>query len=246
MMLCGLAICGGLLAFLADPDDLGQSGREVGGALLSGAVIGGALLWFEERLEARRDAKDLTLAAQQERRDEQTALLQQLSAQTDLSDIQMPWYDLHNAFLNKKNLRGAFLRGADLRNSSITSSDLSSAFLDDAILTNTRLIGSDLTGTILTGANLRGAKLISTDLTRADLTGADLTGCSLRHADLSEAKLEGATFAGATLDAANLSTAELAGAKLEGVTYSDETTWPPDFEPPPSAPKRADVDYRPV
>lgn len=232
------------MAYLAERYDLGESVREVGGAIVSGAIVGAALLWFEERLEARRDAKDFALAAQQERRDEQTALLQQLSAHDDLSDLQMPRYDLHNAVLNKKNLRGAFLKGADLRNSSITSCDLTDAFLIEADLTNTRLIGSNLAGATLEGADLRGAKLISVDLSGADLTGADLRGCSLRFANLSGADLTGAKLARSRIDSANMKTAKLAGAHLEGVAYADEPSWPPDFEPPQSAPIRPDGDFR--
>ena len=244
IVLSVLAVGGGVLAYSAERYELGESVREIGGAIVSGAIVGAALLWFEERLEARRDAKDFALAEQQERRDEQTTLLQQLSSHDDLSGIQMPWYDLHNAFLNKKNLSGAYLKGTDLRNSSITSSDISNAFLVDAILTNTRLINSDLSGANLEGADLRGAKLIRANLSSAVLTGADLRGCSLRRANLSGADLTDANLFAARLDDADLSTTMLDDALLDGVAYSSETIWPPGFEPPPSTPIRPDGDFR--
>ncbi|MGW0706860.1 pentapeptide repeat-containing protein [Streptomyces sp. NPDC002643] len=100
--------------------------------------------------------------------------------------------------------------------------------------------GSQLPGAQLYGLSMYGVDFRDADLTRADLQGADLLyadlrGAHLRRANLRGADLTGADLGGADLTKADLTGADLTGANLDDVTYSSDTKWPRDYEPPKSA-----------
>ena len=130
------------------------------------------------------------------------------------------------------NLHGAALSGLDL---SCKNIDLGTGCADlrDADLSDADLSDAKLTGAKLVFANLTGAFVAFANLTRANLGSADLAGALVVGADLTYAVLSGAELGGANLIGTDLTGARLDGTKLTGVCYTETTTWPDGFTPPP-------------
>jgi BTB/POZ domain-containing protein KCTD9 len=89
-----------------------------------------------------------------------------------------------------------------------------------------RLNREGVSGIYLWRANLSG-----TNLSKASLNGAKLGGAFLSEANLSGADLRKADLWGANLSRADLSGANLRKANLSGAIYTENTTWPDDFNP---------------
>lgn len=97
----------------------------------------------------------------------------------------------------------------------------------------------------LSGANINSVKLNHTDLSGADLSYSDLSEAKLVRANLSNinfsnASLIGTNFTGAILEKSDLSGADLSRAiltetDLSEITWSEDTIWPSDFQPPATA-----------
>lgn len=194
--------------------------REIGGALVSGAVIGAFILLWEEHLERARERREDRLATEQAERDEWTALLIQLAGRTELDGLNMAGRDLHNIVLDQAKLRGSVLGAADLQ----------SAYLTGADLTDADLLGTDLRYSTMTSAVLVGAKLVNTKLAGADLRNADLSGVDLSKAKISRTDFDASTDA----DVALLRLSEGKDRRttlFADATFDDETTWPPGLGP---------------
>jgi len=141
----------GLLLWLPSGENKG-SRSELGAAVLGGAVVAFALLFFEGQ---RQQAAD-RLAARQ---NFQIAL----AAQPDLGKVSLTHADLRKIVLVKKRLSGA---------------DLSSADISGADLSEANLSGADLSSADLSSANLSGANLSRADLRDAVLTDATISDTS--------------------------------------------------------------------
>ena len=135
-----------------------EARRDVGSALLSGAVLSTVFVFAERRIEQ-------AVTERQTREQYQLAL----SMERDLTDRDF----------SGLNLRGIVLTGRDLSGSRLVSADLTGAYLPGAVLTGAGLHSAVLTGANLTDANLTFAYLGGANLTGAVLTGAVLTGANL-------------------------------------------------------------------
>jgi hypothetical protein len=129
----------GLLLWLPSGENKGSRG-ELGAAVLGGAVVAFALLFFEGQRETAADR----LANEQAH---QLIVANQLATQADLRGFQLHAVDLSglvlaNKRLDEADLSQASLRGTNLKGSSLQGSDL---------------IGADLIGASLAGSDLRGA-----------------------------------------------------------------------------------------
>lgn len=140
---------------------------------------------------------------------------------TDLRRADCDGLWLHEVNFDQSCMEGAGLYHANLTQSSLVSVNLRYADLTTAIVRRARLVRADL----------RGAKLVRTDLRETDFTEADLREANLRKADASGAVLHRADLRLADLRGADLSTADLHEARLTGALTSDQTRWPPDFDP---------------
>lgn len=87
--------------------------------------------------------------------------------------------------------------------------------LHDVCLADIELANNDFQRANLSGADLTGAVLVNVNLDGADLTGARLTGADLHHA---------------YVIGADLTDAHLDGTDVSDVRWSDETSWPPEYE----------------
>ena len=87
--------------------------------------------------------------------------------------------------------------------------------LHDVCLARVELANRDFQRANLSGADLTGAVLVNARFDNADLTGARLTGADLHHA-----------FVVGT----DLTDAHLDGTDVSDVRWSDETSWPPEYE----------------
>jgi uncharacterized protein YjbI with pentapeptide repeats len=87
--------------------------------------------------------------------------------------------------------------------------------LHDVCLSNIELANNDFQRANLSGADLTGAVLVNVNLDGADLTGARLTGADLHHA---------------YVIGADLTDAHLDGTDVSDVRWSDETSWPSEYE----------------
>ncbi|MFC7958467.1 pentapeptide repeat-containing protein [Rhodococcoides kroppenstedtii] len=159
----------------------------------------------------------------------------------------------------RANITGADFTGADLQFADFTrvistldgsaTFSVGSTVFDLADLSNVdfrdmydswQLFGWSMNGTILRNARFDNLALV--DPIRAeDRAGGPQEGFSdtaeryrsiFAGADLTGASFRGVNFAGANLSQAR----NLDKADLTGISYTDATTWPDDFEPPPSAP----------
>ena len=103
-------------------------------------------------------------------------------------------FNLNNAHLEDRDLKGALLEYADLR-----SATLSGANLSFANLRSTTLYGAVCFGVDFTGASLNGADLRFAALGRSKFRGADLS-----HTCFSEAGVTMANFEGAHIDSTTI------------------------------------------
>lgn len=155
--------------------------REIGVGLLTGGLIGAALLLIEERRESARDKHDSELSTMQRRH----ALAIALTVEKDLRNIVLAGQDLQAIVLSGRDLNGADLSNADLTNATLRSADLT-----DTDLTNADLTNADLTMAKLSEAHLTGATLTNADLTRANLAEAEVSSANFTGANLTRAVLD--------------------------------------------------------
>jgi hypothetical protein len=142
--------------------------RDIGIALLTGAVVGSVFFVAEETREEERVLRAEIV--------ENTRFVRQLS-------IEFPQ--------QPKPLTGTILAGASLAGLKLTGADLSAADMTGVSLTEAQLDGADLTDAVLVDADLTEADLTGASLAGADLTGAVLTGAMLTGADLGDVVLDG-------------------------------------------------------
>ena len=121
---------------------------------------------------------------------------------------------LHEAHLDKADLKGAHLEQAFLARARLREADLSEAHLEKADLSEVHLQGATLRWTRLEQAYLNRAHLEKANLKGARLEKAYLSEAHLEKADLSEAHLEEGYLSGVYLQEADLSKAHLEGAYL--------------------------------
>jgi hypothetical protein len=125
--------------------------------------------------------------------------------------------------------RGPFPGGQRLN---LISVDLRMVDLPGARLPEALFRQSCLQRAILTGADLKKADFARSKLQGADLRDAHLEGARLRRCKLWKADLGGAHLDGADLEhIEDLDTAILDGAYLLEATATQDTTWPPGFDP---------------
>ena len=185
----GMALWGVGWLDWADGDGF-DTDREIGVGLLTGGLIGGALLLIDERREASRDEHDAKLANDQMRQ----SIIGLLTVKDDLTGIVLAGQDLKGFVASGRDLTRADLTGADLG-----GADLREANLTKANLTKADLGGADLGGADLREANLLGANLGGANLFDANLGGANLSGANLLGANLGGAKLFGAYYNSGTV-----------------------------------------------
>lgn len=188
------------------PNLNGDASREIGGALIAGAVVGAVLLLWEEGLEGRRTEHDKRLAEAQAKRDEWTALMIQMaSLGVNLVQLDLRGRDLHGLLVpNKANLGASQFNKANLRR---------------AYLRHTHVGDSSFCGADLSGANLSGLNGSNVNFSDAILAGADFT-----DAQLGNPVFCGVDFGGVRLDGARFDVADLTGAKLEGAIIETRVT----------------------
>jgi hypothetical protein len=183
LVLLGL-VAGGLLFWFPGGNTPGTMDTDLGTALLGGAVVAGAVLFLQRRLDAEwRELDDARAKEDEKRRLRDEA--QMLCA--------LVW-NLRGVDFSDRDLSGMFLR-----NKVLIEADLKRAVLRRAVLTGANLTGAELGGAELVGAqaenaNIRGATLVGANLGGAVLEGADLRGCDLFGADLAGARLKGAKY----------------------------------------------------
>lgn len=220
----GLVVIGLSLTIVSESGDLM---RDLGLAVLSGGIVGGALVLAES-----------VLTAAAEYRSARDSLITLLSSTEDLNGIDLASQSLNNQYLPGKALVAARLDGADLSDSKLFFGDLRYASLVGAKLDGADLSGCTLAGADLTRASLRGSVLQDVDLSGANLAGADLTDSviedgKLKDADLRDARVTGFVIKSTHLMGTDLSTAQgLNLAVLHGNQHNDATRWPPDFQAP--------------
>ncbi len=208
----------------------GSVGRDLGLAVLSGGIVGGALVTVESLLASAAD-----------RRSAAPSLRMMLSTTTDLNGIDLSGENLTDLYLPGRAMVAAELTGADLSDSKLPFADLRFAQLRNTNMRGIDLRGATLAGADLSGADLRGALLDDADLSDAKLAGADLSGASLTDARaertrFGDATVAGAQFANVFLDGADLSESVGPITMQQPVQHDDATRWPSGFEPPESTP----------
>ncbi len=236
-VLAGLVVLAvlGFTAYVKGSDASKQA--DLGVAILSGAIIGLAILGAEYLVD-QRERHLSELVAEWDRRQN---LIQTISMNTDLTGIDLSGLNLDGLYLRGKKLNGANLVGVSLR-----GADLTNAQFRDALL-----IGADLSDAILAGTSFESAVMYAVDLSGATTrpgTGRQDSGVgdslqSSRH--LSDAEVRRiaqqigyagamdearhwfeelydrrATFDRALLLAATLDGAELIGASFAGADLS--------------------------
>lgn len=195
---------------------------EVGGSLISGAVVGALILAWDDHLETRREERERDVTDSQAAREEWTALLIQLSGQEDLSGIDMQGRDLHQLVM-----RHAILSGAILSNSNLSGAYLVGVDLTDAQLSGADLADSVLREAVLVGADLRGADLTGADMAGADLRGANLDGrVVLRPSSVSLEAARSTNRLSTTLETAGSEQSPVRYTIIDGARYNSSTNWP--------------------
>ena len=196
-LVLGLIAAGAAILAVAGEN---PSRAELGGAILSGGIVGGAFVVVERMLNAAAGKRnDLDRLRRQLENAESFPAID--LSNKDLSALYLPNRVLFDAVMTNANLAKATLLFSDLRHvaashANFTGTDLSGANLSDATLTSADLTGADLTDAGLRNADLTQATLTGARLVRADLRGADLSGARLHQADLTGANLTGVTCEG--------------------------------------------------
>lgn len=219
-------------------------------AVVAGAVLLGAAVWFDDRRETRA----IAIASQQDNTAEMLENSRFVRQSVMDTNNLKPFAGLYlkGASLNglplgcpagakprspqdgcanfaDADLQGAYLVNADLRGSYMPEANMAYAQLSDADMRDADLRGVNLHNALMTGADLRGADLRYAQLEGSpDEMGAFLPAADLRGADLRGATLSGSYLSGADLRGADLRDAELAG----GVCYDKRTRWPTGFTLP--------------
>ncbi len=124
-------------------------------------------------------------------------------------------------WLRDGSLKGAHLSGANLQEADLKEAVLQEVNLGFANLQDAALDGADLWGSDLQFVDLQRASLINTNLQEVNLVEADLRWAIIGYSNLQGAKLRLALH--------------LEDATIYGVRYSNTTTWPEGFTPPPDA-----------
>lgn len=219
----GLIVVGTTTAAVAE---FGSLWRDLGLAVVSGGVVGGALVSVESLLVGAAEA-----------RSKHESLLSQLSSTMDLNGIDLSGRNLEGLYLPGRAMVAARLVETTLSGTKLYFSDLRHADLRGASLRGADLSGSTLAFADLRGADLTDAVLDDADLSDARLDEADLRGAVLRRGRLQRSTLEGASLRNAFIEATFLDGADLSSTKLEGlvlrdVEYDGTTRWPDGFAPP--------------
>lgn len=207
----------------------GSAGRDLALAIVSGGIVGGALVTVESLLASAADARSSA-----------ASLRTMLSTTTDLNGIDLSGEQLADLYLPGRALVAAQLSGADLSGSKLPFADLRYAKLRSANLSNADLRGSTLVGADLTGADLRGVLFDDADLSDATFDDADLSNASLTDVRAQGTKFATANLTGATFDNVYLEGADMSATTgrielNEAVQYDAATQWPASFTPPPSS-----------
>jgi uncharacterized protein YjbI with pentapeptide repeats len=210
----GLIVAGVAVLVVAGDD---QGTAELGGAILSGGIVGGAFVLVERMLNA---------AAR--KRNHQDRLRQQLESGEVFPAMNLAGEDLAGLYLPNRVFFGAVLNHANLRDAQLLFGDL-------------RHI--EATGASFAGADLSGVNLSNACLSEADFTDANMRDCGLRDADLTGATLRDTVLLRADLSGADLRGADLKGVTLDGVRCVN-TRWPDGFEPPESTSETRDHSQR--
>ncbi len=155
--------------------------------------------------------------------------------QADLSQAIVTGANLVDADFNFAKLSGASLAGADLRGVHITLVDLNGADLRRTNWAGSLLLKVDMVQANLEEADLSESSLGFCDFSASNLKRACLKGSKLRAAQLPGADLEGADLSATDLRGANFDKANLSGVTMARSRYSQNTTWPEGFTPPPEA-----------
>jgi hypothetical protein len=177
-------VVAGLALWLPGGDGAGTKDTDLGTALLGGAVVAGAVLFLQRRLDAEWRRLDADRAAEDERRRLRDQAQMLCAMVNDLTGVDFSDRDLRDMFLRNKVLAEANLEGSVLWRAVLTGADLTGAVLR----------GADLVGAQAKDAIFRGATLVDAKLGDALLEGADLRGCDLVGAELGGARLKGAKY----------------------------------------------------
>lgn len=192
-----------------------------------------------DRLNHRRERRDIARREQERKTDALTQLQEQLvrEAGSPVYAVAITaadalrkygWlgrqveHDTHAllkyADLSHADLHGAQLNDANLQNATLTQINLSGASLARANLGGASLQDANLSQAYLVGATLSNASIMLTNLSGASLGSANLRGADLRSADFRGVDFFSHVYGGATLH----------DALIQKSTKFDETTILPD------------------
>ena len=146
---------------------------------------------------------------------------QAVSVSVDLGFSDLSGIEFADGYFRARRLSGAKFSSGIFHNS-----DFREAQLIDARFTNGDFFQSNFSDADLTGAGLYRAKLEHCDLSRVSLVKATLVESKLVQANLDSANLTSADLRGA-----DLSRASLTSVKFHDTWYSENTTWPKNFDP---------------
>lgn len=222
--LVGTLIAIGLTVSLSA--DSGSIWRDLGLAVLSGGIVGGALVTVESLLTGAAD-----------RRAEAASLRLMLTTTMDLSGIDIADAQLSDVYLPGRALVAAHLAGANLDGAKLQFADLRHANLVGASLRGADLRGATLAHSDLRDSNFEGALLDDADLSHALLDNANLSAASLLDTRLEQTRFGRARVTGTAIGNAYLHGAQLADVDgpldlARPVEYDGSTTFPSGFEPP--------------
>jgi uncharacterized protein YjbI with pentapeptide repeats len=229
------AIPVGAMVFLASAgfvlvrSENGTAQRDVGTALLTGVIVGAAIVWLQFTVQHSID-----------RSAERQNLRLTLNLQHDLVGIDVNHQDLRGLYLSYKDLRHANLRSTRLQHTELTGSDLADAYMEGAHLYEAVLRGTQLSDVHLQKVHAVHANFIEARGTEVKMTGdferavfdhakmpraymvyATLKKAELEHAEFVEAEAEHAKLEGAHLANANFEHAELSFANFNGADTAE-------------------------
>ena len=154
----------------------------------------------------------------------------------DYEGVNLSYFLLLEANLERSNLKGAYLFRANLFRANLIRANLEEATLEEANLQGAffffaNLLKAKLQNAILAEAILERANLQGTNLIRANLQGAILQRADLRGANLQRADLKGANLLYTILNGSDLTNAtiddetDFTGADLTGAIWIDGTPY---------------------
>ncbi|HHG3359485.1 hypothetical protein BBM65_01520 [Vibrio parahaemolyticus] len=187
---------------------------EAHGAIFDLAVVGIALLWFEERRKKKDKIGELTTNLDDLKHYYgEDASYRTFGQMKRLMALNVTKFEIPEAKLSNLTIQGLNFKSCNFHAVNFTKSRLENTTIENSQLDASIFVDSTFKHMTLTDVSLRRAKFAHAKLKGVDLRNSVVTGADFRNADLSSANFSGVDCKGVNFKGANLRSANFKGAR---------------------------------